>query len=67
MNDKVFLGATESVCPECLRTITAVKLSEQEEVFLRKECPEHGRFQAVIWRGHPEYASWQRPGPAAVS
>jgi tetraether lipid synthase len=55
------LAVTASVCPVCLRTITAVKLTHGEEIMLRKECPEHGRFQAVIWRGRPDYDSWQRP------
>jgi tetraether lipid synthase len=61
MNDEVFLAATQSVCPECLRTIPAVRLAKQEEIVLRKECPEHGRFESVIWRGRPDYVSWQRP------
>ncbi len=61
MSEEVFLANTASVCPECLRTITAFKLVQREEVVLRKECPEHGRFQSVIWRGYPVYESWQRP------
>jgi uncharacterized radical SAM superfamily Fe-S cluster-containing enzyme len=61
MSEEVLLAVTASVCPECLRTITAFKLARREEVILRKECLEHGRFQAVIWRGRPDYDSWQRP------
>lgn len=54
-------GATVSVCPECLRTIPAVKLAAGDEIILRKDCPEHGRFETVIWRGHPVFESWDRP------
>jgi 7,8-dihydro-6-hydroxymethylpterin dimethyltransferase len=61
MSGEVLLAVTQSVCPECLRTITAVKLARGDETILRKECPEHGWFQAVIWRGRPDYHSWQRP------
>jgi uncharacterized radical SAM superfamily Fe-S cluster-containing enzyme len=58
---EVILSATESVCPECLRTIPAVRVGQREEVLLRKECSDHGRFESVIWRGQPAYDSWRRP------
>jgi uncharacterized radical SAM superfamily Fe-S cluster-containing enzyme len=61
MIHEVLLATTESVCPECLRTIPATRFARGDELFLRKECPEHGWFQAVIWRGCPSYDAWQRP------
>jgi uncharacterized radical SAM superfamily Fe-S cluster-containing enzyme len=30
-------------------------------VYLKKTCPEHGRFSTMIWRGLPAYSSWVRP------
>ncbi|MBN1286584.1 MAG: radical SAM protein [Anaerolineae bacterium] len=57
------LGATESVCPECLARIPAEHVQRDGGVYLRKTCPEHGAFEAVIWRGGeaPGYAGWTRP------
>ncbi|MFZ0744085.1 MAG: radical SAM (seleno)protein TrsS [Terracidiphilus sp.] len=52
------LGVTESVCPECLRRVTAERVAEDDAVYLRKSCPEHGVFKTVIWRGLASYASW---------
>jgi len=52
---------TESVCPVCLQRVTATRLTEGNEVFLTKECPEHGPFRTMIWRGEPSMAEWRRP------
>jgi tetraether lipid synthase len=61
MSAGILPGATASVCPECLRTIPAVKLAVEEEIILRKDCPEHGRFETLIWRGQPAFGTWDRP------
>ncbi len=58
MSGEIFLSSTESVCPECLRTISAARLARGDEIVLSKECPEHGAFEAVIWRGSPTFAGW---------
>lgn len=52
---------TESLCPVCLKRIKAVRQLRGDEVFLVKECGEHGSFSAVIWRGEPSMAEWRRP------
>ena len=52
------LGRTESVCPVCLQRIAAERIAEDNAVFLRKSCPEHGVFKTVIWRGLSTYKSW---------
>ncbi len=61
MSREALLSATQSVCPECLQRIEAARLIRGDEVILRKECPEHGRFQTVVWRGLPAFEAWQRP------
>ena len=53
--------APRSVCPVCLRPIPARHETEDNDVFLVKECPEHGRFRTVVWRGEPGLAGWRRP------
>lgn len=52
------LGTTESVCPVCLRHVTAERIAEGDAVYLRKSCPEHGVSKTVIWRGLASYAAW---------
>jgi uncharacterized radical SAM superfamily Fe-S cluster-containing enzyme len=32
-----------------------------DDVYLVKDCPEHGQFRTIIWRGKPEFQGWQRP------
>ncbi|MDD3826200.1 MAG: radical SAM protein [Anaerolineae bacterium] len=61
MDDERLLSATESVCPKCLARIPAWRVLRDGNVYLRKTCPEHGEFQAVVWRGEPAYTSWVRP------
>jgi uncharacterized radical SAM superfamily Fe-S cluster-containing enzyme len=57
------LPATESLCPECLRRIPALRLREGADIYLVKTCPEHGESKTIIWRGAPDYESWSRAKP----
>jgi 7,8-dihydro-6-hydroxymethylpterin dimethyltransferase len=59
------LAETESVCPECLARIPASRVAIGDDVVLRKACPEHGRFETIVWRGLPAATSWVRPKTAA--
>jgi len=54
------LYTTKSVCPVCLQSIHADICRDIDEIFLVKNCQEHGRFEAVIWRGEPDFLSWAR-------
>lgn len=54
------IGQTQSICPVCLRQIPAERVKVDEGVFLRKTCGEHGDFKTIIWRGKPDYLSWQQ-------
>jgi len=49
---------TRSVCPVCLRQVPAERVRIGRELHLRKACPDHGPFQAVIWRGHTDFEAW---------
>jgi 7,8-dihydro-6-hydroxymethylpterin dimethyltransferase len=60
-NGEDILGATESVCPVCLKRITAKLVAIQDKVYLDKTCLEHGDFRTIIWRGQPAYQSWGKP------
>jgi uncharacterized radical SAM superfamily Fe-S cluster-containing enzyme len=58
MTEKI--GSTRSLCPECLKTIPAQKVAEDDAVYLEKECPEHGKFRTIIWRGVQDYKDLTR-------
>lgn len=55
------LRETFSVCPVCLERIPAQRVREGGDVFLRKTCPEHGSFQAILWRGGTDLEAWIGP------
>ncbi len=59
--EKALPFETESLCPVCLKRIKATRVFKGDEVFLVKECGDHGSFRTVIWRGEPSMAEWQRP------
>lgn len=53
------LRDTLSVCPVCGARVAARQVGRGDEIFLEKECPEHGSFSAVVWRGSPELDGWR--------
>ena len=46
--DYIFHELTRSICPECKRVIDAQIIIRQNKVYMRKRCPEHGWFEALI-------------------
>ncbi|MBI5770205.1 MAG: radical SAM protein [Verrucomicrobia bacterium] len=48
--DRPYLYAdwTQSLCPECLRTVSAKVVFQEGCVFLHKHCPQHGNSRALI-------------------
>jgi len=63
--DAVFHELTRSVCPECLRGVDAQVLLRENRVFLRKRCPDHGWFEALISSDAEAYvasARFNKPG-----
>jgi len=51
---------TESLCPYCLARVPAHREADGDDVYLVKECPEHGEFRTIIWRGEPRFEGWKR-------
>ena len=58
--DHVFLELTRSICPECRRVIDAHVLLRDGKVYLRKRCPEHGRFEALVYADAEAYVAATR-------
>ena len=55
---------TGSLCPVCLKRIPALRVSDGENVYLVKECPDHGPYsRPLIWEGtgSPAFEFWKRP------
>ena len=43
-----FLGATQSLCPECLSVVPAKIIARGQRVYFRKRCPTHGLREDFI-------------------
>jgi uncharacterized radical SAM superfamily Fe-S cluster-containing enzyme len=70
--EHVFHELTRSICPECRRVIDAQVLLRDGRVYLRKRCPEHGRFEALVYGDADAYVRnvrFNKPGtiPLAFS
>src|SRR6185437_12940951 len=40
--------STQSLCPECIKVISALIFEEDGKVIMEKTCPEHGYFRDII-------------------
>jgi 7,8-dihydro-6-hydroxymethylpterin dimethyltransferase len=58
--EEIYPTETESLCPVCFKKIEARRVARGDEVFLEKNCKDHGPFSTVIWRGSPPMAGWRR-------
>jgi len=56
LNEKYY-RKTQSVCPECLERIDAEVYEENEQIFMRKTCPDHGDFKDII-SSSAKYYKW---------
>ena len=53
-------GSTKSVCPVCLKTIDADKVTGDDgNIYMEKVCPSHGKFKTLIWEDNlSSYLKW---------
>lgn len=56
------LKKTKSICPECLRVLDATLFEENNIVYIKKECPEHGSFQDIYWSDYELYKRAEKFG-----
>lgn len=57
----------ESVCPECLKEgeinkIPAQIVEENNKIWIKKECPEHGTFKSIVFSDSKLYKKWEKYG-----
>ncbi len=63
--DYVFYELTRSICPTCRRVIDGHILIRDNKVYMRKRCPDHGAFEALIYGDAQLYTSsakFNKPG-----
>lgn len=63
--DSVFYELTRSMCPECRRLIDGEIHLKDGKVYMRKRCPEHGRFEALLStdaEGYVGSLKYNKPG-----
>jgi uncharacterized radical SAM superfamily Fe-S cluster-containing enzyme len=58
--DEVFLEYTKSICPLCKVVVDAEVNARDNKVFLRKRCPTHGRFEALLYSDAGMYVDSMR-------
>ena len=57
------IGETQSLCPKCMSRIPAAKVERHGNIYLKKECPTHGSFNVLIWRGDAKsFTDWEQFG-----
>src|ERR671922_22952 len=59
-HDSVFLELTRSVCPVCRRDVEAEVVAREGKVYLRKQCADHGAFEALVYGDAERYVEIQR-------
>jgi uncharacterized radical SAM superfamily Fe-S cluster-containing enzyme len=62
---EVFLELTKSICPLCKRVLDAEVNVRDGRVLMRKRCPEHGPFEALVYSDAELYmaqARFNKPG-----
>jgi len=57
---EMFLEFTRSICPLCKRVIDAEVNARENRVIMRKRCPEHGEFEALVYSDADAYLAMQR-------
>lgn len=63
--DEIFLEHAKSICPICKRVIDGEINVRGGRVILRKRCPEHGPFEALVYSDAELYLSqlrYNKPG-----
>ncbi len=63
--DSVFYELTRSICPECRRLIDAEIHLRGGRVIMRKRCPDHGWFEALVSPDVDDYLAslkYNKPG-----
>lgn len=59
--EKPWYNKTGSVCPECLKNISAEIYEEDAQIWMKKTCSDHGEFKDLI-SSNAKYYKWTHWG-----
>jgi uncharacterized radical SAM superfamily Fe-S cluster-containing enzyme len=59
--EKSIIAATKSLCPVCLKKISADYTAENGRVYLSKECDLHGQFKTLVWDNEEHFRQFYKP------
>jgi hypothetical protein len=59
-HDSVLLELMRSICPACRRVLEAEVLARGGKVYLRKLCPDHSEFEALVYGDAERYVEIRR-------
>jgi uncharacterized radical SAM superfamily Fe-S cluster-containing enzyme len=62
----VFLGTTQSLCPECLALVPAKILAREGRIYFRKHCPTHGVREDFVCSDVAQYDRMEFNVPGRV-
>ena len=68
--DYVFYELTRSICPDCRRVVDARIILRDNKVYMRKRCPDHGPFEALVYgdaQAYTQLARFNKPGTIPLS
>jgi uncharacterized radical SAM superfamily Fe-S cluster-containing enzyme len=64
--DYTYLGATQSLCPECLAVVPTKIITRGARVYFRKRCPQHGEREDFICSDVAYYDRLEYSLPAKI-
>ena len=59
--EKKYYRKTWSICPECLQRIAAEIVEEDDQIWMKKNCPDHGDFKDKL-SSSAKYYKWTHYG-----
>ncbi|MDE2508837.1 MAG: radical SAM protein, partial [Planctomycetota bacterium] len=66
LRDHIYLGTTQSLCPECLALVPAKIIVKGKRVYFRKRCPTHGVREDFICSDVARYDQMEYSLPGKV-
>lgn len=60
MENKI-IASTKSLCPVCLKKISADYISENKKVYLFKKCSLHGEYKTLVWDNEEHFRQFYKP------
>ncbi len=53
--DKALIDKSWSICPECYKVVECQLVENLNNIYIHKECNQHGRFEDLYWKDNKFY------------